>query len=565
VRRGPLLTAASLAAVGVFLLATLPPAPVSLDVSYADPSLVGRTVAGAYHIHTTRSDGAEDKASIAAAAARAGLTFAIFTDHGDGTQPPDPPAYLSGVLCIDGVEISTNGGHYVALDMSAAPYPLGGEAAAVVEDVARLGGFGVAAHPHSAKPELAWTDWRAPIDGLEWLNVDSEWRDESRPRLTRALIGYLVRPAPAIAAVLDRPDATLDQWQRLSQQRRVVALAALDVHGGVRTRLEGSSRFGVGPSYEASFRTLSSRVILERPLIGDAAADARALLDGIRQGRVYTAIDAIASGAYVDPRTGDPAWPQDARVAQMGPDGKAGWFEVYRAGAPGEPPIPWILTNPVEAPEPSPAHAAVDLGAGVAVNEGWRIEKHASSVGSVVVTGDGNVVVNFRLHSGPRESQFVALAGDLAGGVAAEHIVFDGLATGPMRVSVQFRFPGSEQRWIKSVYLDAQPRTIVVPVGEMVPAERQAGAVRPDPSAARSLLFVVDLTNASPGSQGSFTISSVRLMPRRVADSRDGLRSALRRNLLHRRDQVARQQSVPERLAERPFGDLPGSRRLPRL
>ena len=62
------------------------------------------------------------------AAARAGLKFVVFTDHGDATATPEPPAYRSGVLCLDAVEISTAGGHYIALDMPTAPYPLGGEA-----------------------------------------------------------------------------------------------------------------------------------------------------------------------------------------------------------------------------------------------------------------------------------------------------------------------------------------------------------------------------------------------------------------------------------------------------
>ncbi len=109
-----------------------------------------------FHVHTNRSDGLSGPDEIAAAAARAGLKFVVFTDHGDGTRRPDPPAYRSGVLCLDGVEISTNGGHYVALDMPPAPYPLAGEARDVVEDVRRLGGFGIAAHPDSAKPQLRW-------------------------------------------------------------------------------------------------------------------------------------------------------------------------------------------------------------------------------------------------------------------------------------------------------------------------------------------------------------------------------------------------------------------------
>jgi hypothetical protein len=112
-RKSSLLTLAALAA-GVFLFVVIPPAPARIDASgWGD--LAARTVAGAYHIHTTRSDGLGDRDAVAAAAARAGLAFVILTDHGDGTRPPDPPVYLAGVLVLDGVEISTAGGHYAAI------------------------------------------------------------------------------------------------------------------------------------------------------------------------------------------------------------------------------------------------------------------------------------------------------------------------------------------------------------------------------------------------------------------------------------------------------------------
>jgi hypothetical protein len=160
------LVAVVAASVFVFLW-MLPPRPAAVDAS-AWGELAARTVPGAYHIHTARSDGLGDRAAVAAAAARAGLKFVILTDHGDGTRPPDPAIYIDGILVLDGVEISTDEGHYVALDMPRAPYPLGGAGEAVVEDVARLGGFGVAAHPDSPKPQLRWTDERSPVDGSEW-------------------------------------------------------------------------------------------------------------------------------------------------------------------------------------------------------------------------------------------------------------------------------------------------------------------------------------------------------------------------------------------------------------
>src|SRR5262249_54004641 len=203
--------------------------------------IAARTVAGAYHVHTTRSDGHGDTHDVAAAAARAGLTFVVLTDHGDATRPPDPPEYIDGVLCLDAVEISTDQGHLVALDMPRAPYPLGGSAEAVVEDVHRLGGFAIAAHPGSSKAALRWTDARAPIDGMEWLNLDSEWRKDSRGRLIRAGLAYFFRPGPALASLMDRP-ATLGRWGRLAARRPLVALAAVDAHGGVGQPFEDASR-----------------------------------------------------------------------------------------------------------------------------------------------------------------------------------------------------------------------------------------------------------------------------------------------------------------------------------
>src|SRR3989304_6779518 len=133
-QRFRLVMAALAAAICVFAGLTLPPRRLLLA-----PSADG-TVSGILHIHTTRSDGRGTPDEVAAAASRAGVSFIVFTDHGDATQLPDAPIYRSGVLCLDGVEISTTGGHYVALDMGAAPYPLAGEPRGVVEGGGRAGG-----------------------------------------------------------------------------------------------------------------------------------------------------------------------------------------------------------------------------------------------------------------------------------------------------------------------------------------------------------------------------------------------------------------------------------------
>ena len=299
-RRLVLTTAALVAAVFFWIAITLPPSPAKTG-GEVDRELQARTVAGAFHVHSTRSDGVGTVDEIAASASRAGLRFVILTDHGDATQPPAPAAYLSGVLIIDAVEISTNGGHYVALGLGPAPYPLGGEASAVVEDVRRLGGFGIVAHPDSPRPELRWRDWTTTVDGVEWVNLDSEWRDETRPQLARAAASYLFRPGPAVASVLDRP-GTLDRWDALSVPRALVGVPGHDAHGGTR---EGERATGLRallrvPSYEASFRAFSLRAILEQELTGDAAADARLVLAAVRTGQVFSSVDAIAGPAFLD-------------------------------------------------------------------------------------------------------------------------------------------------------------------------------------------------------------------------------------------------------------------------
>src|SRR3954468_4378046 len=441
-----LLTAAIVVAVFFFLLATLPPLPARLNVGI-DPDLMRRTVRGAYHIHSSRSDGAADKDAIAAAASRAGLAFIILTDHGDGTRVPDAPEYLHGVLCVDAVEISTNGGHYVALDMRPSPYPLGGEPEAVVEDVRRLGGFGIAAHPDSPRPQLAWSDWQAAIDGLEWLNADSEWRDESRLHLARLLFDYIWRPGPALASALDRPVTTLKRWDDLLHRRRIVALAGVDAHGGIgRGMEEGGKRrpaLGTIPSYEASFRSFTTRAVLDRPLTGDAVWDSRALIEAIRRGSVFTVVDAIASPGFINVKSSDPlfafvhvAMPDGGKLVVMqggrdlgplavGSEGKytfrtdpgsrATRFEVRVPGSPGTPPVPWLVTNPIYRLEPGKGEArapAPDVSVPLSARAAWHVEKDPESMAKTTVSG-ADVRLDYTLASGPRRSQFAAAVTDI--------------------------------------------------------------------------------------------------------------------------------------------------------
>ena len=421
--------AVALAIVAVVLVVVLPPASIPTS---APPSNVVR---GAYHIHTDRSDGSGSPDEVAAAAARAGLQFIILTDHGDGTQPPATPAYRHGVLTLDAVELNTTGGHYVAVGLPAAPYPLAGTPDAVIEDVKRLGGVGIAAHPGSPRPSLRWMNWEAGIDGLEWINGDSEWRDEPRLPMTRALLSYLFRAPESLAALLDRPSAVLDEWDRLSASRRVFAIAGIDAHAwlgfGQGTDPDDGTVHLPIPGYEATFRTFSNHVVLDAPLSGDPAGDAVALIDALRKGRLYSVIDALASpgGLSLTATSGSHAAmpgddlaidgevhvratvtaPAGTRIVLLkngqrvhevadatlemngGRDVAVYRVEAYLPNSPGGPPVPWIVSNPIYAGYTRGLSTAQETRVGSqqpAVTPAYRIPARSSEATTEFGSGD---------------------------------------------------------------------------------------------------------------------------------------------------------------------------------
>jgi hypothetical protein len=520
----------------------------------------GPVVAGAFHVHTNRSDGSGSPDDVAAAAAAAGLQFVILTDHGDGTRAPDPPQYRSGVLVIDSVELSTSGGHYIAVGMPRAPYPLRGEPRDVVEDVRRLGGFGVVAHPESPKPTLQWREWDAEVDALEWLNADAEWRDERVTALARAAIRYPFRPVETLGSILDRPETALARWDSLTQRRPVTALTGADAHAGPGWSDEDGGGFGWAwflkiPSYETSFRTFSVRVLLDRPFSGDAGADAARLISSLRAGRVFSAIDAIASpaalefSASAENRTVsegallDATGPVSFKVRTPGGGGEVvlrrdgavvarqptpslefqsqgpGTYraEIYVSRAPGMPAVPWIVSNPIYVhPEGwgsprEPAHAPSSDGWSIQAGP-WTVETDRTSTAEVThaTAPDAPVELLYALGAGPRAAQYAALVIGVGRGLEGRtQLSFRARASQPMRLSVQARRPESGERWQRSLYLDQTGRPIVLPFAEMRPV---GSSTEPfDPARVDTVLFVVDTTNTQPGTKGRVVIEQLRI------------------------------------------------------
>ena len=555
-------TAALAAAVVTYALVTLPPAHVKIATPLPDT-----VVLGAYHIHTTRSDGAGTPDEVAIAAAKAGLRFAILTDHGDATRTPDPPRYAHGVLVIDAVEISTVEGHIAALGINGpAPYRLGGEARDVIEDVHRLGGIAIVAHPDSPREELRWRPTGTPAtgrqggpatdlsgaDGIEWMNADSEWRHQPWTTLVNALLYLPIRPAESFATLLDRPTQTLRRWDALTRRRSVIGLSAVDAHGLV------------AGLYVTTFQSFAQAVVLDTPLSGDAAPDAAHVMSALRAGRAFGVITGLADAAVPtltardDTRTVSfgqrltapvgrvqidvalPAAPNarvvlmhnDRAVAEgLGHASAAGESGAYRAEIwlRVSDRIPWIVTNAVyvdpssDGVPNSPPSAGTLSGAGSSAHpamvtplpfgSAWTIEHGPSSAGTVEASAGG---LAFRWTVGVAQPglEFAALARSMGEGLESfDRVEFSASADAPMRLSVQFRLPGGHdgERWGRSVYLDGTPRPLVVRMAELSPQGFSATR-RPIVARIKSLLFVLDTLHAAPGSTGTIHLTDVRLV-----------------------------------------------------
>lgn len=545
-------TAGLVTAVAIFVGFTLPRPADTLDTP-VPPTVVF----GAYHVHSSRSDGTGTVDAIAAAARRAGLQFVILTDHGDGTRPPDPPAYRHGVLCLDAVEISTFDGHVVALNLrQASPYPLAGEGGDVVEDVQRLGGWAVIAHPDSPKDALQWRAPNVPFDGIEWVNADSEWRDDLASRLLAVFARSIVRGPESIASLFVRPARTFQRWDAALRSRPVFGLAAVDAHANISWAEDEEPRRRTAlalPSYAAMFRVLSQAVVLDQPLAADAAADADRVWRALGAGRTYSITRAIAGPAVL---TFEAA--RDGTIVPMGGAVEAGPVgPTLRAAVPGVPnarlvllrdgqqvlagqgsvtlantapgayrveayypgaAFPWLVSSAIRVLRLDTALGPDDAGApsvpSPVLSLGPETKRHVehdpASTASFDLVDDGVRFV-FRLAPGASVGQYVAMTSDLVSDAGVDRITFTARASRPMRLSLQARLQGgTNARWRRSFYVDETPRAITVLVSDLEPVDA-ATTLRPIKVRLHAVLVVADTLNTAAGTDGVVWLTGMKL------------------------------------------------------
>jgi sugar phosphate isomerase/epimerase len=238
---------------------------------------------GAWHVHTTRSDGRGDLDEVVRAAREAGLQFIVVSDH--NVLAPGDAGWRDGVLVVPATEISAPYGHVVGIGLSR-ELDRDERQKDTLAAVRRLGGSAVLAHPfHPGRPFTRWTrdDW----SGMEVVSNDSFWglvrRDQAWWRAGKALLLLPWDPGLSMLAFYQDPAREFARFDAAASRRKVALLCASDAHGW--------------PTYRADFEAFSMHVPVTPTGDGptDVAAVGKALLDG----SAWCVLDAVAPASGV--------------------------------------------------------------------------------------------------------------------------------------------------------------------------------------------------------------------------------------------------------------------------
>jgi len=232
-----------------------------------------REYVGCIHIHTTASDGVGS------------VDFVMTADHCTRIEK-DEEGWHEGVLVIGGEEAGKYKGHLLVYGVDKV-FGEGVEIEEVMDEIQKGNGVAFIAHPFSRTnfffmiKGYPWRRWEIErFCGIEVWSYMYDWLGKTH---WGNVIYHLAYPD----RVLRGPDRkTLGMWDRLCEKRRITGIAGLDVHG---MRVWGLELMG----YEQLFAGLRNHLLCNE-LTGNAGQDVEIILDTLKEGRLFFALDSLA-------------------------------------------------------------------------------------------------------------------------------------------------------------------------------------------------------------------------------------------------------------------------------
>ncbi len=249
---------------------------------------------GNIHIHSQHSDGSADIPSIAEDAAAAGLHYIIICDHETLDGLPEEGMH-QGVVVMVGAELNNEKNHYLALDIKELLPANNENPQELINKVSEAGGLGFIAHPFDRGSRYIekgkaypWQDW--PVfgaTGMEIWNFSSHWRG-LHPNLLKTLYWFFLNRTGAMKGP---PKRLLHLWDCYNMHNhKLVGIGSSDAHAYRYRKFFFSV---VIFTYQYSFSTINTYVILPELLNEQFSMAKRQILGALQQGSCYTAFESL--------------------------------------------------------------------------------------------------------------------------------------------------------------------------------------------------------------------------------------------------------------------------------
>lgn len=250
------------------------------------------------HNHTIYSDGKGTHQRLAYAAMSAGLDAVIVTDHNVLVRDFQKYWYADGkkVLMLIGEEVhdqarQPQANHLLVFNASEELAQYASSPQGLINQTQKTGGLSFIAHlydpacPSINEGDISWYDWSVRgFTGIELWNSLSDLKVNSK---NYAEVFFHVFFPKSLYKTASKE--ILKKWDELlSRGERIVAVGGADAHEFHAKA--GPLRKKVFP-YEFHFQTITTHILLEKPLKELVVEDNQAIMDALSKGHCYVALD----------------------------------------------------------------------------------------------------------------------------------------------------------------------------------------------------------------------------------------------------------------------------------